>query len=272
MDKSAIEQIQQTQTVDILNSFLKTDGPSIVLPDNFSVVDLEQYAEQRNRFRGTMKTESVNDFITYLSEYDNSELASETYIDGDNMRATCLHNIGTTAAPGHCDHKSILGLQKTAAYNALLAIAGSRYDQKDLSDYLEDWASIIQCTNSEGENLSHAIAVNAVRGITIARARELSSNIGDFENSASAIEKVEAKNKNTLPAFITLTLKPYADLQERSITLRCSLLTSSDKPVFILRIIKQEELDEQLVNEFKTLIQTKVKPLNTSVFIGSFSG
>jgi uncharacterized protein YfdQ (DUF2303 family) len=270
MDKSAIEQIQQTQTAAILNNALKTHGPVLIAPENFKLVDLERNAEFRNRFRGTMSTDSVSDFIAYLSEYDG-DLFTETFINSDNMAATCIHNIGTIEEPGHCDHRSILTLQKTAAYRALLQIANQRREQQDLSDYLEDWAPIITCANSEGEKISHSIAVNAVRTITIARARELSNSIGDFENSTSAIEKVEAKNKNSLPAFITLTLKPYADLQERSITLRCSILTSSDKPVFTLRIVKQEELDEQLVNEFKTLIQTKVKPLNTSVFIGSFS-
>jgi uncharacterized protein YfdQ (DUF2303 family) len=271
MDKSAIEQIQQAQTADLLNGFLKTHGPSIALPSNFEVVDLEQYAATRNRFRGTMKTDSVSDFVSYLSDYDDDSAASETFISTCEMSATCIHNIGSHESPGHCDHKSILKLQKTAGYSALLNISSHKRDQQDLSDYLEDWATIISCANSDGEKISHSIAVNAVRTITIARAREISSNIGNFESSASAIEKVEAKNKNNLPAFITLTLKPYADLQERSITLRCSILTGSDKPVFTLRIVKQEELDEQLVNEFKQLIQNKVKPLNTSVFIGSFA-
>lgn len=271
MDKSAIEQIQQTATSEVLNGFLKTDGPAIVVPNNYDVVDLEKYANCRNRFRGTMHTESVSDFVSYLSDYDFTDIGSETFINADAMAATCIHNIGITDSPGHCDHQSILTLKKTAAYKALINISERRRDQQDVSDYLEDWADFIRVKNTEGEDISKTIAINAVRTITIARARELNSSIGDFENSASAIEKVEAKNKNTLPAYIQVTLKPYADLQERTIILRCALLTSSDTPVFTLRIVKSEELDEQLVNEFKKLITDKVKPLNTTVFIGSFT-
>jgi uncharacterized protein YfdQ (DUF2303 family) len=271
MDKSAIEQIQQSSTADLLNGFLKTDGPAIVLPDNFNVVDLEKYAPARNRFRGKMHTSSIPDFISYLSSNDLGKgQGSETYINPDNMSATCIHNLYSDSEPGHCDHTSKVTLETTAAYRALLKIAG-RVDQQGLSDYLEDWSNIIATANSDGETVSHSIAVNAVRTITIARAREINSSIGDFESSASAIEKVEARNKNNLPAFIHVTLKPYNDLQEQVITLRCSMLTGSDTPLFALRIIKEEELNESLVNEFKKIIQDKVKPMNTDVYIGSFT-
>jgi uncharacterized protein YfdQ (DUF2303 family) len=273
MDKSAIEQIQQTFTAQLLNDVLKTDGPAIVVPDNFKVVNLEMYAAFRNRFRGKMRTSSIPDFISYLSSYDQGEgQGSETYIDADNMAATCIHDLYIEGEPGHCDHTSKVTLEKTAAYRALCSIEQQRrVSQQDLSDYLEDWSNIITTSNSDDETVANSIAISAVRTITVARAREINSSIGNFENSASVIEKTEAKNKNNLPAFVHVTLNPYNDLKEQVITLRCSLLTSGDEPVFSLRIIKVEELNESLVNEFKKIIQDKVKPLNTDVYIGSFT-
>jgi len=270
MDKTAIEQIQLTQVATVLNDRLQTMGPTLIAPSSFEIHDLEALAPCRNRFRGTMRTASVADFISYLSDHDDDNQSSDTFIDGECMSANCIHNIGDRHDPGHCDHKTMLNLEKTAAYKAVLDIKSRRAEQITLSNFLEDWDQIISCANSNGEKLQNSIVVNAVRTITIATAREINNTIGDFENSASAIEKVEARNANNLPAYIHVTLKPYADLQERTISLRCSLLTGGSEPVFSLRIIKEEELDEELVNEFKNLIQEKVKPLNTNVYIGRF--
>jgi uncharacterized protein YfdQ (DUF2303 family) len=115
------------------------------------------------------------------------------------------------------------------------------------------------------------VAIAAVRTISLQRLREIESTVGDFEESASALEKVEATNKDTLPHYIVFKCAPFKGLGEREFKIRIGVITSGQTPKFVLRLVGAEDIDDQIVDEFKTLVETKMKSLPNEVFIGRFS-
>ena len=277
MDKSAIEQIQQSSTSSGINELLKERALNnvVVTPDNFEIQDLEPYQEYKNRFCGTFRTGSVEDFVSYTEAYSKvySELVegcAEIFVDDSSMKAQTIFDIGTISSPLHQSHKALLALNKTSAYSALLDLVQRPKGQMELSDFIEDWSSNIQMFDESGTALNTNVAITGVRKITIAKAREMQSEVGDFSNSASVSERIEATQRDHLPAKIVFSCRPYNDLQEREFLVRIALLTSGDQPRFALRILGQEEQQEQIIEEFKELIVAKTTDLPVTVYRGTF--
>lgn len=277
MDKSAIEQIQQAQTAKGLNDVLSAEGLNaavIAAPESFKILSLERHLPYRLRFRGQYNTDNLKGFIAYTAqgvEKSTDNGPAKVFVNGQAMCARAVLNIGSDESPGHCDHTATLTLPQSAAYKALLNYADNPLNQLQLSNFIEDWGDIMGITDVSGEVISPAVAASEARSVTIERAREINSSVGDFENSASAFERVGAKNKATLPAWINFTCTPYLGLQERTFKVRVSLLTGDDKPRFKLRIVGLEQMQEQLTDEFQAVLNKALKSANCELFAGEFS-
>ena len=70
------------------------------------------------------------------------------------------------------------------------------------------------------------------------------------------MEREAAKNKKDLPAYINFTCVPYAGLSEITFKIRVSMLTGADRIGFTLRVVGEEEHDEQIADEFKKKISS----------------
>lgn len=270
MDKSAIQQIQQSaiqgQLVKHLES-KETRVPLLVAPDNFEVKDLEQYMEYRSSYRFTFQTKSIKDFIQYGEDFDR--VGALCFVDSSNMGARTVFDLGTLEEPLHQQHKAFLSLDKTAAFLALLDVNGNRMSQKQASDFIEDWADDIVIFNTSGDAMSPTQAANSLRDLTIETARSINTKIGDYSETMSAMEKVEAKNKDSLPGEIKFTCTPYLHLKKQVFKIRVSLITSGDRPALVFRIIKLESIQEEIAEEFKSMLVEGFDGLKVNVYIGS---
>lgn len=270
MDKSAIEQIQQSAVQGMLIEHLENienNVPLIVSPDNFSVTNLEQYMEHRSSYRFSFQTKSIKDFIQYGKDFDR--VGALCFVDSSNMGARTVFDLGTLDEPLHQNHKASLSLDKTAAFLALLDVNGNRMGQKQASDFIEDWADDIVVFNTSGDAMSPTQAANSLRDLTIETARSINTKVGDYSEAMSAMEKVEAKNKNSLPGEITFNCTPYLHLKERSFKIRVSLITSGDRPALTFRIIKLEPTREEIAEEFKGILVAGFAKAKTKVYMGS---
>ena len=274
MDKSAIVQIQETATSKALNEYVRTDVPTMFAPKDFALHNLDKFQHFLSRFTGSFQTNNIYDFVKYAEKYckvyEGEGNDVQVFINDEAMSAKTVFDIGTTTAPLHQEHTSRLTLKKTSAFIAANDIVEHKLSQLGLSDFLEDWSNCIQVLDENGEPLSLNVAITGVRKISIERAREMQSEVGDFSNSASVSERVEAKERQAMPATILFTCNPYSGLKERQLILRVALLTSRDTPTFALRIIGLEELKESLVDEFRQLLEKELQPLSLDIFRGSF--
>lgn len=264
MDESAIRLIQQTAIGDYNGKQERLAGTNtIALPSNFNLHNLEPYRQGRERKRGTLHTDSINDFVSYVKRQarDGKDGSPEGFICAEDMTAMVLFNVGLNGHDlwGHADHRAILELRKTAPYRALLAVNGSATDQRGLLDWIDDWAPHLQAYGddpSEYKPLSEAIA--AIRQVTIKSTREQESTQEDFRGTRSTLEDVEAKSRVGLPGGFHFSCEPYLGLAPQSYRLRLGVLTGDEKPRLMLRVVRLEAEQEETVKRFKTVLLTEL--------------
>lgn len=270
MDGTAIEKIQEGNSVQKLNEQLKIRAgiPVAVVPGNHSVESLERFDLNRARFRGHLKTTSLPDFALYVADnYSDGE--GGVFMDPQDMSATAIFNLYLETNPGHGDHFALLFCKKTAAFKELLSKNGHRFNQKDMAEWLEDWRSWLVALDVNNVEIPIGKAIAAIRRMTIEATSKADSEVKNFGTSRSAMENIEAKSQEQLPAYLRFTCIPYNDLGDRQFILRVGILTGSAKPEFTLRIIRLEDHEELMAKEFKSLLVDQL-PANTEVFIGNF--
>lgn len=277
LSKEAIEELSKAEAIatagHAINAALSTDAKgrrgAIALPNNFEIKDLEKYMPNRRRVTGNMATSVIADFAKYAGL--NKEDGAAIFIDPKSMSATAVLNMGTPAKPGHCDNTTTLTAERTAAYTALLQITqrNQSYGQKDIAEFLEDWSAIVRCSK-DGEQVLIGHAIAAIRSINIEALRKIGNEEKNLSVSKSTFEKIEATSEHTIPTEIGFTCTPFKDLSPRSFSMRLSILTGSDKPSIVLRVIKAEEHEEQMAKELADLVSDAIGE-DMPVMIGKFS-
>ncbi|MFB2704255.1 DUF2303 family protein [Marinobacter shengliensis] len=276
-DNSALHEYTKIVQAEAIQTFLQeqTDGSTIALPEGVKVADLEQYLENRRRYRGTMKTNLIGEFVEFVtSTIDGYSVYTgdnfPCFIDPQAMRAIAFFNLGDINNPGHGDHQAKLSLQKTEAFQELLGINGKRFDQRQLAEWLEDWIDHLQTFAEDGRTeLSLAASVAAIRRITIGTNAEATSEEQTFSSRRSAMAEVEAKHKDQLPAFLKFTCEPYQGLQERTFTVRLSLITG-EKPQISARIVRLETAQEDMAKELEEKLRSGFEDSEVRTFVGEF--
>lgn len=275
MDKSAIEQIQLAKQIETANTALQTQTV-VALPKDFEVKNLEAYELHRRRFRGQMKTNSLAAFASYATDNVTDQCAC--FIDAEEMDATIIFNIGSEESPGHCDNTAKLTLEKTAAYRALLSVLDKPLNQREVAEFIEDWRPYISAWGPENEdgartNMALPRALHAIRKISIETKQQTESETRNFGATASAMESIDVRG-DLPPEVIEFMCQPYADLKARTFEIRLGVLTENRQtPTLKLRMIRQEEQNEEMAKEFEDAIREQTNAIDPAVktYIGKFA-
>lgn len=256
-----------------LNRIATTDAAGLlVAPKSFDVVNLEGYMPHRRRFRGAFGTTSIDDFAEYVSAEAgvDGRAGVRGFIDPDTLTARVIFNLGTDATPGHADHTASLQLKATAAYAAALAIDGMKGSQRTLIDWLEDWQPHVTAIDEEGQAMTFAQLVAAIRQVKIRAKRETTNDEGDRRAARSAMEEVEASFNGAWPSRIFFACTPYNGLPGVELAYRVAVLTERDEPGLVLRCVGKETLLEGVVESFKTVLNDKLKDAELDLLVGSY--
>lgn len=266
-----IEAIKQGQAITAAATALgqATDYAACVaaLPSDFTLHDLERFMPMRSRQRGIMTTRFIVPFAEYAIAYAGR--GATAFVNPDDMTATAVLDLGTTDQPGHADNKAKLVLNQTAAYAALLHITSSPRNQQEVAEFLEDWAEEACCFDEQGA-IKTPLAIAAVRKITIESAQKVESDAQILSATRSAFESIRASSKDPIPTLIHFTCQPYADLAERTFTLRLSVLTGDKAPKLVLRMQKAETHSEEMANELARRIEDAIGT-ELPVLVGQYS-
>ena len=269
MTKEAIQHLEQTDLLADVNKALSkvaTVAPIVALPEGVTLKDLESHMEHRTSYRFNYSTKSINDFGEYCKEFDKE--GAKCFVNSDRMYAESIFDLGTEEKPLHQRHNAKLQLDKTAAFIALLNKNGDHISQKEASDFIEDWAENVEIFTSSGDKVAPALAAQRFRDISIDEVKERGSSVGDFHESMSEMEKIEARNANQIPACIKFTCVPWHGLAAREFDVRVSIITSGAKPAMCLRIVKLEAQEEDMAVEFKEILSGMFEESKLKVFIG----
>ncbi len=275
MDASAIKQLQESQSIENANKEIPGDlnHQLIALPEDFKLHNLEGYHAVRFRFRGAFSTTSIDAFAGYAREVITQQ--SPCFIDAKAMNAKLIFNF---TDKGHCDNTGFVALEKTAAYVALLKIAGARSTQKEIAEFIEDWRNCLvarsepTAENPAGEIIPIVRVIGAIRKISIEAIAKSESEVRNFGATQASMESIDVKSADMPPAFLSFTCEPYSGLPIRTFDLRLSVITDR-APALILRIVREEQVSEEMAKEFKAIIETKVSDITPEIntFIGKFS-
>lgn len=255
LSKEALQLIGD-QALAAAGKTLDTHTPTVLVPDSAAVLDLERYQSGRSRFRGTYSTHSLADYSAYVVE--RAAPAARGFIDQDNMTCIVLFNLGTPDHPGHADDRAILRLKASAAFAAVQAVCGQSLVQKSMSDWIEDWNQHLSATDENGQVMTIAKAIAAVRTITVKASSESDHAVGETRASRSTMDQIEASSKETLPAWLDFKVIPFEGLGEQVIRLRVSVITGGSQPVLKLRWIGEEAQREAIAQEFKSVLDAKI--------------
>ena len=266
LTKDAIQLITDT-ALQAAAKPLETHTSTVVLPEGCQVVSLEKWQIGRSRFRGIYSTHSLADFSAYVAH--RAIPSAKGFIDQDEMTCMLLFNLGTDELPGHADDRAFLRLKASAGYKAAQSIGGRAMSQKELSDWIEDWHQYLTPVDDEGKAIPVGKAIAAVRTITVKATSESENTVGDTSASRSAMDQIEARSKETLPAALLFSVIPFEGLTEQQINLRISVITSSAVPALKLRWVGEEVQREDIAQEFKTVLQDKIGA-NASLALGAF--
>lgn len=241
-------------------------GHVVALPEGMSLHSIEQYLPRRAHFRGLLSTHLPDEFANYVKAHGGT-----VFIDGEDMRANAIFDLGTTDMPGHCRHQANLSLRKTSAYAALLELASGRQamSQRDLSDWIEDWRDHIVVLTQDGAQMHIMQAVKAVRTVSIESVSKLNSTIHETGTSRTAFEEVEAKSEVGLPHGFTFTCIPFEGLPVRTFSVRLNVLTSGNTPAFKPRAVQLESQQEAIAADFKKLVSDIIGSA-AGVIVGTF--
>ncbi|MDI3237539.1 DUF2303 family protein [Acinetobacter ursingii] len=253
-------------------------GDLAAIHEKYSVMDLEEFQDGRNRARGILSTPSFEDFKSYVLassplQHDNEFVipnAAPVFVDHKNMCAVALLNYYQQKyAQGHCDHKAILQLEPTVVWKKLQNIKDRKLSQRDFAVFLEDWVSVLEITDADGNVIGGAQALAAVRNMQIGASVKVDAAVGNLSESRSRFEQVEARsNDAATPAYFKIHDPAYVGLDSRLIVLRILINTSDEKPVFALQIVQEELILDEIVKEFKGAV-LELLPENP-VRIGTF--
>lgn len=270
MDDSAIKLIQGSAIeADRIRGLHLEKGLQIALPNDVVIHDLEQYQAGRRRFRGTLRTDSLSDFVGYVKRRAGDG-QTPGFIDSEKLSANVLFNLGNEQNPGHADDVAKLALKPTAPYAALLAINGRQVPQKDALDWLQDWSAHVAFYNESDEAMPAAAAITAIRKITIRATAESTTTQENFRANRSVMEDVEARGASVLPSEVRFTCTAYPGLPDRTFRLRLGVLTNTDKPVLTLRVRNLEAEQEAIAQAFKRVLLDELEA-SATLTIGTFT-
>lgn len=271
MDKSAIVQIQETANIpSLIEQLSGSQIPVALIPGRdgeFGISSLEKYQANASRFRGNFRTKCIPDFIEYVKKHDGEGV--RCFIDQDDMSAKTIFDLGTLEAPLHKEHTSVLNLKKTAAFREMLQYEGDALKQRDLVEFIEDWKDNIKAFSVDGEEVSINTAIHSIRSITVENVNVVESIQEDFSETASAMEKIELKNREVQVKTLQFNCVPYEGLKDRVFDLRISI-TAERGVAMKYRIVGKEAVEEEIAVEFKDLIKSELESTKVETFIGSF--
>lgn len=260
MDRTAIERIEELAAGGELNQDgLGLAAPAVLAPGGNVIHSLERYQPQPVHMRATFSTHRIADFCRYVEGQASEDDASICAVDALAAKAVAVIDYGDHVAPCWGHHRAELNLQETEAFKALKKLAREQRNQREITDWLEDWRDIIQ-PRRNGEDMDIVRAISAIRHVQMHSGSDAEHQESDFGASRSLSARVEAKSgAGELPGEFIVRTPVYHGTTAREIHVRMGLQTGAEKPLFALRIVGHETLIDSVAEEIELEITGRLQ-------------
>lgn len=243
LEREAIDKIEDLALKAHHRNAEALDGKVALLAGK--TIDLEDFQATRRNYRVKFDTRDMADFVRYVDGAGDAAV----YVDPDKMAARAIFDLGDKDAPGHARHRASLALRKTPELEAILETDSKYLTQQDAVLFLQDWAHcFVGAFHGEGESMSLAGALAAIRQIKIEASGARESAVGNHANSRSSLENVGVAN--VLPEDITLRAAPFVGLPEMNFDLIVIVNLEGAKPTIRFRLMQRGSLDDRIARSF----------------------
>lgn len=188
---------------------------SVVVPagGQQKLLDTQQFAPRPRRKTGTVKTHDANAFTTYVTKHGLT--STEIWADEENARVVAVinaHDVSDDLAdegdPGWGDHRALLSVRKSDAWNAWLAKDGKWMRQDEFAEHIEDRAiDIAKPTGADVLELAQSIT--ATVGVSFESSKRLSNGERQLEYKETIDAKAGNRGRLEIPEIIELGLIPF---------------------------------------------------------------
>lgn len=252
------------------NADSKGSTPAIVLPDHYSLKDIEHLQATPNEFRGTYETNNLEEFIDYVIQYANKE-ESSIFIDADKMSAKAIIDHGTLEQPLWGRHKAVLILEKENEYAELLYKNDKFLKQSEFVFFIEEYKDNIVFIDAEDGIVNFKDGLRSLRSLKLDHINNKTQELENFSVARSALESIEIKSANQpLPAGFIFTCVPYDGLSKVEFVAILRAVVSSNEILLKYKLYQVNAIQKAISEEYKALLSKELTE-NISIHIGKFS-
>ena len=231
------------------------DGSIIAINQATRIVDLDTYADGKRRKTGEYRTANVADFVRFIKDETTPEQC-KIFVDDDTMSATAYLNYGHDGfEQGKLDYKAVVELKMTPVFQKLVNLHYNTVSQRDLIDFLTDYAPVLTPVNTQGETINIGNAINALRQIKIDETKNTQNDVQNFGETRSTFENVKARTADdNMPVMFHISDACYQSLPKTDITMRLVIHAKDGKPYFKLMINAIDLLQLERAETFVKMI------------------
>lgn len=164
----------------------------------------DQYQAQPRRKTGTTTVRDVESFAAYWAKH-RLDGVSELYASRDGLTVTAVLDAHGTDTTGWGQHRLVLKLQHTTAYQAWREASGREMGQEDFATFLEDNRADI-FSPPAAEMLEVAQSIQATSSVEFAAGHRLVDGQRRFTYTETNTARAGQKGELAIPAELTLRL------------------------------------------------------------------
>lgn len=241
-------------------AFVVPQGAHVEQVDN----DLDVYRDQPRRHVGTTRLVDVDSFLAHVTRHHDDDVA-EIYADPDRLTVTAVYNGATFLTPGWGDHRAVLSLARTLAWQAWKSRDGKIAGQLDFAEHLE--ANLPDIVEPPGADmLEIAQTFQARSKVNFDSSQRLSTGETKLSYSEDVDAKAGRKGDVTIPAEFILGLVPFEGAARYRVTARLRYRVGGGSLAIGYALLRPEEIERTAFND---VLDTIREAVTVPVYLGS---
>ncbi len=202
--------------------------------------DLEQFAANPRRARGTVYPGTVDDFVKYVERFGDDRTTVWVHAEAGRVEAVLDDHLPVhpgiaigdepvpllDAVPGHGDHRAILQLLQTPEWAVWADADGKQFNQVDFAEHIEANAKEIVEPNG-ADLLELAQSFHAVSSATFRSAKRLVDGQTQVQYDETINASAGKSGELKVPPEFTLAIRPFVGEPAYALTARLRYRVSS---------------------------------------------
>ena len=263
---------EKDETLKLLQAALAstTTASQMVIPEGFSLENLEKLNPTRDSYRSSFSSGDYNDFVGYCKK--QVKINAICSINADDMQASVIFDRGDTESPLHGKNNARLTMRKMTAFKLIERLNGEKLSQKRAAEIFEDNIDYFGFRDDEGNPITCSAICQRILKMKVQAEQSMSSEVQSFSSNQSSYEAIAVSSQEgPLPEIIYFTCEPYLGLAKREFDIRVSPSVSGKDVGITLSIINYEKNLEDIGQEFKEKLVSSFEDEEIETYVGSFT-